>query len=138
LTAGLGQWPSGDSLKASEAGLVAKVKRKQVDFGETWEEAMRLAFLAVGDEDRSGAIDAEVIWSDPEFRSETQRVDALTKMATLGVPPQALWQRFGATPQEIERWTKYADENAARAAIANSPPLPSQSPNTSNLPNEGQ
>jgi hypothetical protein len=55
LTAGLGQWPSGDSLKASEAGLVAKVKRKQIDFGEAWEEAMRLAFLAQGDDDaRSG------------------------------------------------------------------------------------
>lgn len=136
LTAGLGQWPSGDSLKASEAGLVAKVKRKQVDFGETWEEAMRLAFVALGDEARSSVIDAEVIWSDPEFRSETQRVDALTKMATLGVPPQALWQRFGATPQEIERWTAWQDENAARAAIANGPP-PSQSPNTSNLPDKG-
>jgi hypothetical protein len=40
-----GAFPSGESLKATETGLVAKVKRKQTTFGETWEEAMRLAFL---------------------------------------------------------------------------------------------
>lgn len=119
LTAGLGQWPSGDSLKASETGLVAKVRRKQVDFGETWEEAMRLAFLALGDEERAAVIDAEVIWADPEFRTEGERVDALTKMATLGVPDEALWQRWGATPQEIERWRGMAEAQARRAGIAN-------------------
>jgi hypothetical protein len=119
LTAGLGQWPSGDSLKASETGLVSKVKRKQIDFGEAWEEALRLAFLATGDETRAGAVDAEVIWADPEFRTEGERVDALTKMATLGVPDEALWQRWGATPQEIERWRGMAEAQARRAGIAN-------------------
>jgi hypothetical protein len=119
LTAGLGQWPSGDSLKASETGLVSKVKRKQVDFGEAWEEALRLAFLAIGDEARAGAVDAEVIWADPEFRTEGERVDALTKMATLGVPPEALWERWGASPQEIERWRVMAEAEARRAGIAN-------------------
>jgi Phage portal protein, SPP1 Gp6-like len=130
LTAGLGQWPSGDSLKASETGLVAKVRRKQVDFGEAWEEAMRLAFYAIGDETRAGAIDAEVIWADPEFRTEGERVDALTKMATLGVPHEALWQRWGATPQEINRWRAMADAEAIRAGIASGaqpiPPAPPQ------------
>jgi hypothetical protein len=118
LTAGLGQWPSGDSLKASETGLVAKVRRKQIDFGEAWEEAMRLAFLAIGDSERAAVIDAEVIWADPEFRTEGERVDALVKMATLGVPDEALWQRYGATPQEIERWRGMAEAQARRAGIA--------------------
>ena len=104
LSAGLGQWPSGDSLKASETGLVAKVRRKQQDFSDTWEEAMRLAFLALGDDERAAAIDAEVIWADPEYRTEGERVDALVKMRSLGVPLEALWSKWGATPQEIERW----------------------------------
>lgn len=124
LTAGLGQWPSGDSLKASETGLVAKVRRKQLDFSETWEEAMRLAFFAMGDNARAQATDAEVIWADPEFRTEGERVDALTKMATLGVPHEALWEKWGATPQEIGRWRDMADAEAARAAVANGPPTP--------------
>jgi hypothetical protein len=117
LTAGLGQWPSGDSLKASEAGLVAKVKRKQLDFGEAWEEAIRLAFYVQGDK-RADAIDAEVIWQDPEYRTEGERVDALTKMATLGVPHEALWSRWGATPQEIERWREMENRQAAISAVA--------------------
>ena len=33
-------------------------------------------------------------------------VDALTKMSTLGVPQQALWERWGASPPEIQRWTE--------------------------------
>ena len=112
LTSGLGQWPSGDSLKASEVGLVAKVKRKQLDFSDTWEEAMRLAFLAMGDNVKARATDAEVIWADPEFRSEGERVDALVKMRTLGVPLEALWARWGASPQEINRWRQMQEREA--------------------------
>jgi hypothetical protein len=138
LTAGLGQWPSGDSLKASEAGLVAKVKRKQIDFGEAWEEAIRLAFYALGD-DRSNATDAEVIWADPEYRTEGERVDALVKMATLGVPPEALWSKWGASPQEIERWRGMQVREATVKGIATgnlSPETVQNLPNnpTNNLP----
>ena len=112
LTAGLGQWPSGDSLKASETGLVAKVRRKQLNFAETWEEAMRLAFMATGDQERARATDAEVIWQDPEYRTEGERVDALVKMRTLGVPLEALWSKWGATPQEINRWRGMQEREA--------------------------
>jgi hypothetical protein len=99
-----GNFPSGESLKATETGLVAKVKRKQITFGETWEEAMRIAFAYKGDDMRSNAFDAEVIWSDPESRSQGELVDALLKMRELSVPLEALWARWGASPQEIERW----------------------------------
>ena len=47
---------------------------------------------------------AEVIWADFETRSEGQRVDALVKMATLGVPREVLWEKWGASTQEIARW----------------------------------
>ena len=39
---------SGDALKAAETGLVAKVKRKQIDFSDPWEEAMRIALGLFG------------------------------------------------------------------------------------------
>jgi len=121
LTAGLGQWPSGDSLKASETGLVAKVRRKQQDFSDTWEEAMRLAFVAAGDEARGAVTDAEVIWADPEYRTEGERVDALVKMRSLGVPLEALWSKWGATPQEIERWREMQAREAQLLGIASLP-----------------
>ena len=101
-----GSFPSGESLKATETGLVAKVKRKQLWYGETWEEAMRLAFAYRGDLVRASAVDVETIWADPESRTEGELVDALLKMRQLGVPITALWARWGASPQQIQQWSR--------------------------------
>ncbi len=106
---------SADAIKAAEAGLVAKVSRRAVHIGEAWELVMRMALGFVGDP-ASVDVAAEVIWKDFETRSEAQRVDALVKMATLGVPTEVLWQRWGATPQEIERWRQMAATEAAQTA----------------------
>jgi hypothetical protein len=46
----------------------------------------------------------ETIWRNPEFRTEGELTDALVKMASLGVPHEALWERWGASQVEIERW----------------------------------
>lgn len=110
-----GQYPSGESIKSAETGLVAKVRRRMTSFGETWEEAMRLAFL-VADDPRAAAVDAETLWRDPESRSEGELVDAAVKLATIGVPQVALWERIGATPQQIKRWRGLQAEELALAA----------------------
>ena len=106
---------SADAIKASEAGLVAKVKRRALHIGEDWERVMRLALGLVGDPGAT-MMDAEVIWADFETRSEAMLVDALTKMATLGVPKQVLWARWGASPQDIARWQQLSDQQAATDA----------------------
>lgn len=111
-----GSFPSGESLKATETGLVAKVKRKMVNFGESYEEAMRLAFQLIGDTEKAAAESAETIWRDPESRTEGELVDALVKMSTLGVPNEALWERWGASPQQIARWKAMAKEEGTQAA----------------------
>lgn len=98
-----GSFPSGDSLKATETGLVAKVRRRQVSHGESWEAVVRLG-MAVLSDPRASDESGEVIWHDPESRSQGELVDALVKMGTLGVPNEVLWQRWGASPQEVERW----------------------------------
>lgn len=112
---------SGDALKAAETGLVAKVRRRAQHFGEAWEDVMRLAFSAKGDA-RAVDFQAEVIWADFETRSEGELVDALVKMSSLGVPQEVLWQRWGASPQEVERWKSMSAEQAARQAL--SAPVP--------------
>lgn len=105
---------SADAIKAAETGLVAKVRRRSLHIGEGFEEAMRLALQLVGNPAATD-VAAEVIWADFETRSEGQRVDALVKMATLGVPRRVLWQRWGATPQEIDRWEGMLAEQQAPA-----------------------
>lgn len=104
-----GSFPSGESLKATETGLVAKVRRKQLSFGEGWEEAMRLAFAVEGDNRRADMTEVETIWANPESRIVAETVDAAVKMATLGVPRPALWEYIGASPQQIERWKVEGD-----------------------------
>jgi hypothetical protein len=94
---------SADAIKAAEAGLVSKVRRRSLHLGEGYEEASRLSLQLVGNP-AAADISAEVVWADFETRSEGQRVDALVKMATLGVPRSVLWEKWGATPQEIDRW----------------------------------
>lgn len=94
---------SGESIKAAETGLVAKCRRKMVFFGEAWEEIIRLALVAAGDERRFDASQAETIWGDPESRTESEHVDAVMKQQALGVPNEVLWEKLGYSPQEIER-----------------------------------
>lgn len=103
---------SADAIKAAEAGLVAKVSRRALHIGESLEEVMRTALRMTG-HPAAADVEAEVLWRDFETRSEGQRVDALVKMRTLGVPLEVLWERWGASPQEIERWHELAEEEAA-------------------------
>jgi hypothetical protein len=114
---------SGEALKASEAGLVMKVKRRSRFAGEDWEEAERLAMAfkaleAPADEKkaieaRANCYAAETIWSNPEIQTESQLADSLAKFATLGVPRVPIWERMGATQTEITRWQALLKEEPA-------------------------
>jgi hypothetical protein len=113
-----GQFPSGESIKSAETGLVAKARRKMRHFGESWEAVMKLAFRIQGD-DRAQFIGAETIWGDPESRTEGQHVDALLKLKTLGVPEPQLWEDAGFSPQQIARFASMRAEQAYYDALAN-------------------
>lgn len=99
-----GQPPSGESLRASEAGLVFKSRRKQRYFGEGWEEVIRIGFLQSGDKARGSIEATETIWRDPETRSESAHIDGLTKLASIGVPEEQLWEDAGYSPTQIARF----------------------------------
>lgn len=118
LLAGMGTFPSGESVKATEYGLFRKVQARQQSYGESWEQVIRLAAHADGEEDLSRDSALHVEWRDVEARSEGEIVDALVKMSTLGVPREVLWQRWGVSPQEAERWSEMlADEAVAEAGL---------------------
>lgn len=102
---------SGDALKAAEAGLVSKVRFRSAHLGEAWEEVIRLAFAAIGDA-RATDFQAETVWADFETRSEAEHVDALVKLGSIGVPNEVLWEKAGASPQEVQRWVILAGSEA--------------------------
>jgi hypothetical protein len=118
---------SGDALKAAETGLVARCKRKHLDFSDSYEEAMRLSFAwrararkragKAGwqdDEARAKMTDAETLWVNPESQHPTIVADSLVKKAAIGVPDEILWEEAGYTPQQIKRMiVKKAEQQEA-------------------------
>ena len=112
-----GNFPSGDAIKSAETGLVAKSRRKMRFFGEAWEEVMRLCFAVVGDE-KASVTNAETVWGDPEYRSESELADALVKRAAIGVPRQQLWQDAGYTQTQISRFQAMAEQDKADSLLA--------------------
>lgn len=108
-----GQPPSGDAITSAEAGLVSKTRERMLHFGESWERVMRLAIAVENGGDlREEYEAAEVIWRDPENRTEAQHIDALLKLQQLNVPKQQLWQDAGYTPSQIARFDQLLEEEA--------------------------
>ncbi len=115
--------PSGESIKSAEASFVMKVADAQTYFGEGWEEVFRLNFLWRGDE-RGAITNSEVKWKSPESRSEAVLTDAMVKAQQFGVHPELLQERWGMSPQEIERNRRLAAASALRdRALAAPPPI---------------
>jgi hypothetical protein len=108
---------SAEALAAAEAGRDRKVADRETMFGESHEQALRLAgTLARVDV----PVDAQMIWRDTSARSFAATVDGLGKLATmLGVPPQELWERIpGVSQQDVERWKAQATTGDAFANLA--------------------
>ena len=134
---GGGQPPSGESIKSAESGLVAKSHRRMLYYGQSWEEVQRLVFLVLRDPKSEAPI--ETVWKDPEFRSEGEHVDAITKKRALGIPDEVLWQELGYTPQQVESFKRMrleqsvADAALVDAAAAIAPP-PAVAPEPASAP----
>jgi len=108
-----GTFPSGESLKAAETGVVRKTERRCRVASESWEITQRLAFGWLGDAQRAGAYNAETIWANPETRSDAVVADAMTKKATVGIPLQQLEEDAGYTPTQIERMDRMREEESS-------------------------
>jgi hypothetical protein len=115
---------SGDALKAAETGLISKVGDRQRNFGESWEQTMRLAFRVLGDERRATAYTAETIWRDPESRSVAELADAAVKKSTAGVPWRQRMEDMGYTPTQISRMEIDRAADAMNAQTAADPTAP--------------
>jgi Phage portal protein, SPP1 Gp6-like len=119
-----GPLPSGEALKAAETGLVAKVRRRQRFFGESWEEMLRLALLMQGDP-RAADVSCETLWADPESRSDAQTADALVKLAQIGVPAEMLWELSGFfSPQQMSRMQQQRADEALLFGMPQLSPTP--------------
>lgn len=130
----LGQLPSGllkgDLVNVSADALASlydvthrQAKVYQLLFGESWEQAFRLAAVADGSRVPD---DAEMRWRDPEARAFAATVDALGKMVQmLNVPYEAAWEMIpGRTQGDFQRWRSQLEaQRKAEAEQAQQPTL---------------
>lgn len=115
LISGMGMFPSGESVRATEYGLSRKCQSRQQSYGDGWSDILRRCGKVANSKRLANDLGLGVVWADVEARSEGETVDALIKMGTLGVPWPALWQRWGASTEEIAAWEKLLEQNAALA-----------------------
>lgn len=101
-----GQFPSGESLKTAEAPFVSKIKRKQVSFGNVWEDVMSFALKIKGStvEDKK-PLSAQ--WRDASPRSESEMIMNAQLKSSLGVPTSQILRELGYSEEQI---TQFAAE----------------------------
>ena len=94
--------PSAQALEAAEANLISKIRERQMGYARSWEQVVSLALLASGDE-RGRDAEIDVLWRDARTRSESQVLDAASKMKAIGFPFESIAEFVGYTPSEIAR-----------------------------------
>lgn len=117
-----GNYPSGESLKAAETGLVATVDDMQGSFGGAVRATTSYAFEIEGDQARAAAV-KQVNWRTAESRSESEFVDSLVKKLSIGVPHEQLWIDYGYSPQQIDGFKAMLKEAALTTSLINFPGL---------------
>jgi hypothetical protein len=102
---------SAEALTVAETGLVAKVIQRQTNFTQPQRELYRRIALAQGNKDRAQqARTGTIVWSDPQYRSLSQKIDAFQKWRASGLPLRYLLEWYGLPPAEVERVMVMAKE----------------------------
>jgi hypothetical protein len=74
--------PSAEALGAMNAERDMRIRVKQVDFGESAEDAMRLVLRFMDGSWDPKARSIETVWADPSTMTFAQKADGITKLVT--------------------------------------------------------
>lgn len=101
-----GQVAAEGTLKQQESGLLARVNKRQIDFGNSWEDVMslcrRLHNIHSGDPVLDENATIETQWKDAETRDDLGRLQELKIKGEMGIPEEQLWSEMGYTKAQIE------------------------------------
>jgi len=90
-------FPSGEAMKTAEQPLLAKVKDRQVAWGNVWEDALSLALTMAGQAGPRLACN----WQDPSPRNEQAFIELLLLKKQIGVSDEQLLREAGYTAEQI-------------------------------------
>ena len=111
---------SAEAIAELRAGLMQKAYERQVTFGESHAQLLRLGALVEGRGELAADFMSEVTWQDMQVRSMAQAADALGKyVQMLGVPAEALWEDIpGKTKSDVDEWRAIAQRQAAQERLS--------------------
>lgn len=116
---------SADTVSALDTSHVAKVAELHAEWGESWEEVLRIAALVA--EDDSDRESIEVRWQDPRSLNPTVLADTAVKLQQAGYPLSVIAEKTGESPQRIAAITS-AGAGAALLQAALNPTVPGLAP----------
>ena len=111
LTLSMENPPSGEALKTAEAPFVAKLKDRQISFGNNWEDVFQFALLTLGKE----VANLKALWQSAELRSDREVAEVSVLKTTVGVPEEKVWSEMGYTDTEVAEFTTMKAEAVAQA-----------------------
>ena len=81
---------SGEALKQRESGLLAKVKRAQIEYGNAWERLVRLSHAITNwmGQQLPQIVGVSIRWASAEIRNETEVVTLLIQLQQAGIVDQ--------------------------------------------------
>ena len=111
------QWPSGEMLKTTEAGLRQRVADHQEDFTPTWQDvmvcAMRLDDIELEEVEEKEEVNPDWLPANAPFATLEHLEELKTHVEVLGIPEEMAWRKAGYTQDEIEEMLAMREEEAA-------------------------
>jgi hypothetical protein len=102
-----GVTPSGEALKTEDAPLTAKVRDRQITFGNTWEDVFTFALKVM-----------EAIWANTEPRDDTAEIaNQIQKVDHLGFSKKQALRELEYSDAEIEKLDKEKKDESAAAPV---------------------
>ena len=108
-----GDFPSGEAMKSAEARFTKKVIDRQINFGNTWEDAVAFGMQIDGDE-LPPNYRLSTNWTDASPTTPREIAETMLMKKALGVSERELLKELGYDEQLIEQMLK---ENAEREAL---------------------
>jgi Phage portal protein, SPP1 Gp6-like len=101
-----GNRPSSDTLKQQEEPLLAKVRNREVLFGDNWEDALNIARRVYNTFSKQAKLDETIefgtIWADASARTDTEKFAEWTTMKAMGIPRRYIWKEMGYDQDTID------------------------------------
>jgi hypothetical protein len=113
---GTGDFPSGEALTKAESRFSSLIADAQLDFGETWAAAVKLAMVIDGKQ--TGDQGFETQWKSPSPASDNEKLDQGLKKKQLGVSDERNLSEIGYSDADIELMKQQTAEQRTAAGAA--------------------